>query len=43
VLAVTHDRWFARTFDRFLLFAADGTVRETPGPVWDEPRVTRER
>src|SRR5690606_31830438 len=24
VLAVTHDRWFARGFDRFLLFAGDG-------------------
>jgi ATPase subunit of ABC transporter with duplicated ATPase domains len=43
VLAVTHDRWFARSFDRFLLFSADGTVRETPEPVWDEARVVRER
>ncbi len=43
VLAVTHDRWFARSFDRFLAFGADGTVRETARPVWDEPRVTRER
>ena len=24
VLAVTHDRWFARGFDRFLVFGADG-------------------
>ena len=24
VLAVTHDRWFARAFDRFLVFGADG-------------------
>ena len=24
VLAVTHDRWFARSFDRFLVFGADG-------------------
>ncbi len=37
VLAVTHDRWFTRTFDRFVLFAGDGEVRETPEPVW-EPR-----
>ena len=29
VLAVTHDRWFARSFDRFLVFGADGKVRET--------------
>ncbi|MGW8565093.1 ATP-binding cassette domain-containing protein [Isoptericola sp. NPDC055881] len=43
VLAVTHDRWFARGFDRFLVFGADGTVRETPEPVWDEGRVARAR
>ena len=24
VVAVTHDRWFARSFDRFLVFGADG-------------------
>ena len=24
VLAVTHDRWFAKSFDRFLVFGADG-------------------
>ena len=41
VLAVTHDRWFARTFDRFLIFGADGVVRETSEPVWDERRVNR--
>jgi ATPase subunit of ABC transporter with duplicated ATPase domains len=35
VLAVTHDRWFARSFDRFVLFRADGDVTETPEPVWD--------
>ena len=34
VLAVTHDRWFARSFDRFLIFGADGVVRETSSPVW---------
>jgi hypothetical protein len=28
VLAVTHDRWFARSFDRYVVFGADGTVRE---------------
>jgi ATPase subunit of ABC transporter with duplicated ATPase domains len=43
VLAVTHDRWFARSFDRFLVFGADGLVRETPQPVWDEGRVSRAR
>ncbi|TBO54461.1 ABC-F family ATP-binding cassette domain-containing protein, partial [Streptomyces kasugaensis] len=39
VLAVTHDRWFARSFDRYLVFGQDGRVRETPEPVWDERRV----
>jgi ATPase subunit of ABC transporter with duplicated ATPase domains len=43
ILAVTHDRWFARGFDRFLVFGADGEVREEPEPVWDEGRVRRER
>jgi ATPase subunit of ABC transporter with duplicated ATPase domains len=43
VLAVTHDRWFARGFDRFLVFGADGVVRETQEPVWDEQRVERSR
>jgi ATPase subunit of ABC transporter with duplicated ATPase domains len=43
VLAVTHDRWFARGFDRFLVYGADGSVYESDGPVWDEGRVTRSR
>ncbi|KKZ73076.1 ABC-F family ATP-binding cassette domain-containing protein [Streptomyces showdoensis] len=43
VLAVTHDRWFARSFDRFLVFGSDGVVRETSEPVWDERRVERAR
>jgi ATPase subunit of ABC transporter with duplicated ATPase domains len=43
VLAVTHDRWFARSFDRFVMFGADGEVYEASGPVWDEPRVDRQR
>ena len=43
VLAVTHDRWFAGEFDRFLIFGADGHVYETPEPVWDEARVARNR
>jgi len=43
VLAVTHDRWFARGFDRFLIFGADGTVYESDQPVWDEGRVGRVR
>ena len=43
VVAVTHDRWFAERFDRFLIFGADGEVREAAAPVWDEGRVRRER
>jgi ATPase subunit of ABC transporter with duplicated ATPase domains len=43
VLAVTHDRWFARSFDRFVMFGADGGVYEAPEPVWDEGRVARPR
>jgi len=43
VLSVTHDRWFARSFDRFLVFGADGNVYESSGPVWDETRVARPR
>jgi len=43
VLAASHDRWFARSFDRFVVFGADGAVYEAPGPVWDEARVDRPR
>ena len=41
VVAVTHDRWFARSFDRFLVFRSDGSVQESPEAVWDEARVAR--
>jgi ATPase subunit of ABC transporter with duplicated ATPase domains len=41
VLAVTHDRWFAKSFDRFLVFRSDGSVVESSEPVWDEARVQR--
>ena len=43
VVAVTHDRWFARSFDRFLVFGEDGHVTESPEPVWDVGRVERVR
>jgi ATPase subunit of ABC transporter with duplicated ATPase domains len=43
VVAVTHDRWFARGFDRFLVFGADGEVYASDQPVWDERRVQRVR
>lgn len=34
VVAVTHDRWFLRTFDRFLGFGRDCSVRENLEPVF---------
>jgi ATPase subunit of ABC transporter with duplicated ATPase domains len=34
VIAVTHDRWFADSFDRFVIFSADGTVFSSDEPVW---------
>jgi ATPase subunit of ABC transporter with duplicated ATPase domains len=43
VLAVTHDRWFARSFDRFLVFGSAADVYEADGPVWDETRTVRPR
>jgi ATPase subunit of ABC transporter with duplicated ATPase domains len=43
VLAVTHDRWFARSFDRFMVFGENGEVYEAPEPVWDSRRVDRQR
>ena len=41
VLAVTHDRWFSRTMDRFVVFSGESTVRESDEPVWDEKRAKR--
>jgi len=43
VLAVTHDRWFARGFDRYLVFGASGEVYESGTAIWDEGRVDRPR
>ncbi len=43
VLAVTHDRWFARSMDRFVIFGSHGQVYESDAPVWDESRVDRAR
>jgi ATPase subunit of ABC transporter with duplicated ATPase domains len=43
VIAVTHDRWFTRSFDRYLIFGGDGSVYEAVAPVWDEARVERAR
>jgi ATPase subunit of ABC transporter with duplicated ATPase domains len=41
VIAVTHDRWFARGFDRYVVFGSDGRVYESTDPVWDERRPER--
>lgn len=35
VLAVTHDRWFARGLDRFIVVGGDEVVRESTEPIWD--------
>jgi ATPase subunit of ABC transporter with duplicated ATPase domains len=43
VIGATHDRWFARGFDRYLIFGGDGSVYEAAEPVWDEARVERLR
>jgi ATPase subunit of ABC transporter with duplicated ATPase domains len=43
VIAVTHDRAFAATFDRFLLLGEDGRVVESDRPAWDLARVRRPR
>jgi ATPase subunit of ABC transporter with duplicated ATPase domains len=34
VIAVTHDRWLMRSFDRFLVFGSDCTVSESPEPLY---------
>ncbi len=36
VLAVTHDRWFARGFDRYVVIGADGSAYESDTPVWHD-------
>ena len=41
VMAVTHDRWFARPSTSFPDFGADGRVYESVDPVFDETRVAR--
>ena len=43
VVSVTHDRWFARGFDRFLVFDEDGRVRVTNEPDWAVGHVRRAR
>ena len=43
VIAVTHDRAFARTFDSYLVFGEDGGVRQADQPDWAVGRVRRAR
>jgi hypothetical protein len=31
---VTHGRWFARRFNRFLVVSEDGVVTDQPSPVY---------
>lgn len=35
MIAVTHDRWFVRSFDRYLDFGDAGEVREVDAPTWE--------
>ncbi len=34
ILAVTHDRWLLKSFQRFLVFGSDGSVMERDDPAW---------
>ncbi len=36
VICVTHDRWFTRGFDQFLVVGVDGSVAMSDEPVWDQ-------
>lgn len=40
VMAVTHDRWFAKKFASFLVFLDDHTVRQTESFDWDDNHLT---
>ena len=35
VITVTHDRWFTKGFNRFLIFGANGQVYESPEPIFE--------
>jgi ATPase subunit of ABC transporter with duplicated ATPase domains len=35
ILAVTHDRWLLKSFQRFLVFGSDGLVKESDDPTWN--------
>ncbi|MFH1469117.1 MAG: ATP-binding cassette domain-containing protein [Pseudomonadota bacterium] len=35
VIAISHDRWFVSTFDRYLVFTGDGSVEDALEPSYD--------
>jgi ATPase subunit of ABC transporter with duplicated ATPase domains len=35
IIAVSHDRWLLKSFQRFLVFGSDGWVKESDDPTWD--------
>ncbi|MGH8888578.1 MAG: ABC-F family ATP-binding cassette domain-containing protein [Acidothermaceae bacterium] len=41
VIAVTHDRWFSRSFERFLIFGSDAAMTESAVPMWEVARAAR--
>jgi len=34
IIAISHDRWLLKSFQRFLVFGSDGTVQEADEPSW---------
>jgi len=34
IIAVSHDRWLLKSFQRFLVFGSDGSVKEADVPAW---------
>jgi len=34
IIAVSHDRWLLKSFQRFLVFGSDGWVKESDDPTW---------
>ncbi len=37
IIAVSHDRWLLKSFQRFLVFGSDGSVKEADVPTWARP------
>jgi len=34
IIAVSHDRWLLKSFQRFLVFGSDGWVKASDDPTW---------